>query len=215
MKTLFIGLAIIANMPITNIPYPYTLDTDPRHPWPWHMDAIHIQQLYRMCERIRPRTVVEVGGYKGASTSAFAEAMKDGLIETFTCYEIRPTKELHEVLAPYRACWEAGVVTTPYPEDPIYADLILIDGDHEHGAVADTLAALCMGCPHIVMHDSNSHTLGIGCHGVRQAVGLLKAHDGRKWCEDITERAGMHTQRGLFYSRERESLSGWMPGDLP
>ena len=202
-------------MPITNIPYPYTLDTDPRHPWPWHMDAIHIQQLYRMCERIRPRTVVEVGSYKGASTSAFVEAMKDGLIQSLICYEIRPTDELSRLLF---NDWPTGAIelnSHAYPIIPKYADLILIDGDHEAGAVADTLAALCMGCPHIVMHDSNSHTLGLGCHGVRQAVGLLKAHDGRKWCEDITERPGMHTQRGLFYSRERESLSGWLPGDLP
>jgi len=202
-------------MPIQNIPYPYTLDTDPRHPWPWHMDAIHIQQLYRMCERIRPRTVVEVGSFKGASTSAFIEAMQDGLIEHLTIHEPVPNGDLASVMlnamADKRATWESA----SYYDRPTYADLILIDGDHEAGAVADTLAALCMGCPHIVMHDSNSHTLGIGCHGVRQAVQLLKAHDGRKWCEDITERAGMHTQRGLFYSRERESLSGWEPGDLP
>ena len=42
-------------MPITNIPYAYTLDTRHDNP-PWHMDAIHIQQLYRLCERIRPQT---------------------------------------------------------------------------------------------------------------------------------------------------------------
>jgi len=204
-------------MPITNIPYPYTLDTRHDNP-PWHMDAIHIQQLYRLCERIRPRVVVEVGSYMGASTSAFAEAMRDGFIEQLRCHDTKPQPELLKVLdhaddnADSRRVQLSDI---PYPAMPIYADLILIDADHEHGAVLDTLAALCMSCPHIVMHDSNTINIGLGCSGVDRAVKLLKKASGLKWHEDAVKRPGMWTHRGLFYAHHVLHESGWKEGDLP
>ena len=201
-------------MPITNIPYPYTLDTRHDNP-PWHMDAIHIQQLYRLCERIRPRVVVEVGSYMGASTSAFVEAMEDGLVEELVCYDIKPTKELMRVLNAAGEDSLACAIADTYPSAPIYADLILIDADHEHGAVLDTLAALCMSCPHIVMHDSNTINIGLGCSGVDRAVKLLKKASGLKWHEDVVKRPGMWTHRGLFYAHHVFEDSGWLPGDLP
>jgi len=202
-------------MPITNIPYAYTLDTRHDNP-PWHMDAIHIQQLYRLCERIRPRVVVEVGSYMGASTSAFVEAMKDGLIDKLLCYEIKPTEELIKTrdIASGRG-FDATIVEKPYPTAPIYADLILIDADHEHGAVLDTLAAVVMGCPHIVMHDHNCINVGLGCRGVDNSVRLLKQRAGWHWHEDTAKRAGMWTHRGLFYAHHSVVASGWLPGDLP
>jgi len=205
-------------MPITNIPYPYTLDTRHDNP-PWHMDAIHIQQLYRLCERIRPRVVVEVGSYMGASTSAFVEARRDGLIDNIVCYEIKPQKELWDTLSLAVRDGEevtpCTVLPYPYPEHPQYADLILIDADHEHGAVLDTLAAVVMGCPHIVMHDSNAINLGLGCRGVDRAVKLLKAAPNMRWHEDIKMRPGMWTHRGLFHAHHVLHESGWIAGDLP
>lgn len=199
-------------MPITNIPYPYTLDTRHDNP-PWHMDAMHIQQLYRLCERIRPRTVVEVGSYMGCSTSAFVEAMRDGFVEKFACHELRITDELMAVID--HAPPGVDIRPVPYPTAPIYADLIFIDADHEHGCPLDVLAALCMGCPHIVMHDHNCINVGLGCRGVVNSVNLLKADESRAWYEDIKKRPGMWTHRGLFYSRPRYTELGWRPEDLP
>lgn len=204
----------ITIMPITNIPYPYTLDTRHDNP-PWHMDQVHIQQLYRLCERIRPKVVVEVGSYMGCSTSAFVEAINDRLVGELHCYEINPTAELHETLKEAEPFGPAYLKTVPYPKSPIYADLIFIDADHEHGAVLDTLAALCMGCPHIVMHDHNCINVGLGCGGVDWAVKLLKAAPNMHWHEDAAKRAGMWTHRGLFYAHHSVVASGWMPGDLP
>lgn len=197
-------------MPITNIPYPYTLDTRHDDP-PWHMDAIHIQQLYRLCERIRPRVVVEVGSYMGASTSAFVEAMKDGYIGQLVCHDISPTPELAKTVESVKS--HVQVIALPYPTVPIYADLILIDADHEHGAVLDTLAALCMGCPHIVMHDHNCINVGMGCRGVDNAVKLLKAAPNMRWHEDIKKRPGMWTHRGLFYAHHVLHESAWWWAD--
>lgn len=203
-------------MPITNIPYPYTLDTRHANP-PWHMDAIHVQQLYRLCERIRPRVVVEVGSYMGCSTSAFAEAMRDGFIEELTCYDIKVKPELGTVLNHGIATGRgmAGINQSPYPSAPIYADLILIDADHEAGCPLDVLAALCMGCPHIVLHDHNCINVGLGCRGVADSANLLKAAPGRVWREDIKKRDGMWTHRGLFYAHDLEVSSGWLYGDFP
>jgi hypothetical protein len=203
-------------MPITNIPYPYTLDRAHDNP-PWHMDTIHIQQLYRMCERIRPRVVVEVGSYMGASTSAFVEAMKDGLIEELTCYETCPTVELLGLLDSVDAIGSGAndrLNMEPYPSAPIYADLIFIDADHEHGCPLDVLAALCMGCPHIVLHDHNCINVGLGCRGVADSAKLLQASPLYRWNEDTMKRAGMWTHRGLFYAHRAEVASGWLDGDV-
>jgi len=201
-------------MPITNIPYPYTLDTRHDNP-PWHMDAIHIQQLYRLCERIRPRTVVEVGSYMGASTSAFAEAMRDGFIESLRCYDLHPTDELRRVLDHAGEDQDVSLYAGTYPQLPIYADLIFIDADHEHGCPLDVLAALCMGCPHIVMHDHNCINVGLGCRGVDNAAKLLKAAPNMRWHEDTKRREGQWTHRGLFYAHHVLHESGWIAGDIP
>lgn len=199
-------------MPITNIPYPGTLDGAHTNP-PWNMDVIHIQQLYRLCERIKPRVVVEVGSYMGASTSAFVEAMRDGYVEQLYCYDIRPLPSLHDV-AGRAPNGNVVIVDRPYPDLPRYADLIFIDGDHEHGCGWDTLAAVVEGCPHIVMHDSNAINVGLGCRGVARAVGLLQGARDLRWHHDCRKRAGMWTHRGLFYAHHALVKSGWEEGDL-
>lgn len=201
-------------MPITNIPYAYTLDTRHDNP-PWHMDAIHIQQLYRMCERIRPRVVVEVGSYMGCSTSAFVEAMQDFHVNELHCYDISPTTELRKVMAEGEPFGPVKLHEAAYPSSPIYADLILIDADHEAGCVLDVVAALCMGCPHIVLHDHNCINVGLGCRGVAESASLLKAAPGRVWRDDIKKRDGMWTHRGIFYSTPRYFDPCWLEGDLP
>jgi hypothetical protein len=200
-------------MPITNIPYAGTLDGAHSNP-PWNMDVIHIQQLYRLCHRIRPRVVVEVGSYMGASTSAFVEAMRDGYVEQLYCYDIKPTVELQRVVeaAPKG---NAAILTQPYPKAPRYADLIFIDGDHGWPAVEDALAAVLMGCPHIVLHDSNAINVGMGCGGVDKVVKLLQQAPDLRCHHDYVKRAGLFTHRGLFYAHHALVTSGWEEGDVP
>ena len=201
-------------MPITNLPYPYTLDAAHDNP-PWHMDAMHVQQLYRLCERLRPRTVVEVGSYMGCSTSAFVEAMRDGLIEMLHCFEIQPTPELYSTISNVRVPGSAEVLAYTYPQSAIYADLILIDADHEHGCPLDVLAAVTMGCPHIVLHDHNCINVLLGCRGVVNSANLLKASPHYSWHEDTAKRPGLWTHRGMFYAHRKDVASGWREGDLP
>lgn len=198
-------------MPITNIPYAGTIDGAHSNP-PWNMDVIHIQQLYRLCERIKPRVVVEVGSYMGASTSAFVEAMRDGYVEQLYCYDIRPTEALRRVVA-QAPNDNAAIYSMPYPESPRYADLIFIDGDHEHGAGWDALAAVVMGCPHIVMHDSNCINVGLGCRGVARAAGILKQFPNSQHSEDCVNRPSLWTHRGLFYWSRPDHPHAWWWGD--
>jgi hypothetical protein len=205
-------------MPITNIPYSYTLDTAHANP-PWHMDAIHVQQLYRLCERIQPRVVVEVGSYMGCSTSAFAEAMRDGFVDKLFCYDLQVQPELITVLNHGIALGhgQMEVNKCAYPSAPIYADLILIDADHEAGCPLDVLAAVTMGCPHIVLHDHNCINVGLGCRGVSNSANLLKASHDYTWHEDIQKRPDMWTHRGLFYAYHNSEwpFGGWRDEDLP
>lgn len=186
-----------------NIPYPETLDKI--HNPPWHMDAIHIQQLYRICERARIRSVIEVGSYSGASTSAFVEAMNAGIVTQLQCHEIHPTDSLRNVLARVTR-GRAELVVTSFYHHPQPADLILIDGDHGWPALADLAAALAMDIPHIILHD----TVGLfDCHGSKLAADLLRKA-ARYYChEDNRHRVGMFTGRGLMHAHHLMEIGNW------
>lgn len=181
------------------IPYPWTLDT--KHTPPYNMDVLHIERLFQICARVQPRSVIEIGSYRGASTSAFIEALNAGHIEKLTIFELHSTPELQQTIAQAAKPELVSCNWRPYYETPVYADLILIDGDHGWPALADLAAALSQGVPHIVLHDSNTVELGLkDCWGSHLACQILKASDCYTIYEDKEKRPGMHTDRGMLYA---------------
>lgn len=186
-----------------NIPYPETLDTT--HNPPWHMDAIHIRQLYRICIQARIHSVIEVGSYLGASTSAFVEAINAGVVSDLLCHDTEPTASLRSVLA-RATLGHAEVLGSPFYCHPRKADLILIDGDHGWPATADLAAALAMDIPHIVLHDTMGY---FDCHGSKRAGDLLRKATKYRCYEDNRRRPGMLTERGLMYACHNNLIGGW------
>ena len=155
------------------------------------MDALHCDVLRQIASLPEIKSVIEIGSYKGVSTRALFEATG---VDWITIYEIDPLPELIAVLEEFGGC-ESDIITKPFWEDPQSASMVFIDADHGAGALKDTLMAVLMETPVIVMHDSQ---LEEGW-GSRAAVEILKKSH-RSWVEDAKPRVGMRTDRGLFVS---------------
>ncbi|TVQ98342.1 MAG: class I SAM-dependent methyltransferase [Desulfovibrionales bacterium] len=194
-------------MPFDFSPYQFTLLQDDK--FIWNMDPPHIQVLYELAMLPDLETVVEIGSFRGASTSAFIQAQKDGAEFHLHVVEVKVRPQLRQVLdAVSDSRWT--VYTEPIQNITIPApDLMLIDGDHGAPAVVDTLAALCLGTRIIVMHDSQTHVAVTEKNhwGAHLAAKLLKQHPDRDWWEDCRPRPGMLTERGLLVSWPR-SMQG-------
>ena len=194
-------------VPFDFSPYRFTLLQDEKAIW--NMDLPHIQVLYELAMLPGLETVVEIGSFRGASTSAFIQAQKDGAGFHLHIVEIKVRPQLRQVLAAVPSSrWTVYTepiqgITVPTP------DLILIDGDHGAPAVVDTLAALCLGARIVVMHDSQTHVAVTPKNhwGAHLAAKLLKRHPDRDWWEDCRPRSGMLTERGLLVSWPR-SMNG-------
>jgi len=175
-----------------------TMTPEPQDPGA-SLDALHCDVLRQIASLPEIKSVIEVGSYKGVSTRALFEATG---VDWVQLYEIDPLPELIAVVEEFGGC-ESDIITKPFWEDPQPASLIFIDGDHGEGALKDTLMAVLMEIPVIVMHDSQ---LKEGW-GSRAAVEVLKA-SGRTWVEDAKPRVGMRTDRGLFVSVNDDKSAG-------
>ena len=194
----------------TPIPYPWTVDT--QHVPPYNMDPLHIEKLYQICSIVKPKSVIEIGSFKGASTSAFIEALNAGHIESLAIFELHSTPELQKTIEQAKDQTSVTCNWHPYYDTPMYADLVLIDGDHGWPALADLAAALSMGVPTIVLHDSNTVNMGLkDCWGSQLACQILKASSLYECWEDKEKRPGMHTERGMFVGWKwvNFDLLGW------
>jgi predicted O-methyltransferase YrrM len=103
--------------------------------------------LYGLTRDLRPRTVVEIGRYRGGSTLLFAAALEDGVVHSYDIETrqghsgVQLDAELRDALGRYGLTERvrlhvADSRTADPPAEPI--DLLFIDGDHrEEGVRAD------------------------------------------------------------------------------
>lgn len=179
-----------------------------KYPLVWsdwmQMDDRHVQMLYRAaCSEWRgTRVAVEIGSWKGRSTTALVEALNQGRLDHLHVIEVKPTRELREVLACARDASKVTLHTKPsWDLDLAAADFVFIDGDHRWPALADTLRAVTWGAKVICMHDSASFPRLQSCWGSWNAAKMLKQCPGRVYEEDCEDRAGEKTFRGFLVSR--------------
>jgi predicted O-methyltransferase YrrM len=117
------------------------------------IDPLELQFVVSFVRRRKPETVVEIGSYCGATTTVVAyylERNKRGQIHTIDPFEDVYTDEFYHAnyeaifdrnVAPFKhrvvkirgLSWEVGW------DQPI--DLLFVDGDHSHQAVARDMAA--------------------------------------------------------------------------
>jgi hypothetical protein len=171
------------------------------------MDDRHIYALHTAAcgEWDGSRIAVEIGSFKGHSTTALVEALNIGKLDHLHVIETSPTDELRAVLSladPNKITlhtvpsWEASISN---------ADFVFIDGDHRWPALLDTLKALAWGAKVICMHDSSAWPKLPHCWGAWNAAQALKGFEDRTWTEDNESRPGEHTYRGFFTSAKQLS----------
>jgi hypothetical protein len=135
------------------------------------MDEFHIHLLHLAVSvdtgiPASQRVAVEVGSYRGASTSALVEALNKGWIGHLHVVEITPTDSLKRVLALADDPAKVTLHTVPFWEAGIGpCDFVFIDGDHQWPALGDTLHALAAGARVICLHDSRAWPKLKGCWG--------------------------------------------------
>jgi predicted O-methyltransferase YrrM len=122
--------------------------------------------LYRLVRRIEPRTIVEIGRFRGGSTLLLASALHGGTLHSYDIptRQGRSGAELDDQLS--AALQRFGLAervqlhvadsrTAPLPDTPI--ELLFVDGDHsEEGVRADVNRWSRQLAPggHLVLHDA-------------------------------------------------------------
>jgi hypothetical protein len=178
--------------------YPHADDKE------WSMDARHIYMLHSEATSHweGDRVAVEIGSFKGRSTTALIEALNMGKLSHLHIVELDIKKELLEVLKLVNDQSKITIHTVPACDTPITrADFVFIDGNHEWWAVSDTLRALAWGAKVICLHDTSAFPRKKGCWGSHHAAQALKIAKGRTWQEDCADRPEEDTWRGFAVSR--------------
>lgn len=189
---------------------------------PWHTDQRHIDILHDLAMGLPPDGhIAEIGSWRGASTSAYVEAMRARPDLTLTCYEIRPTPQLLRVIDEGGPNVRARVVVVDRPAPEAMqqgADLVFIDGDHKAAALADLAVCLALDCGVLALHDTH----GTGPRSRKLAWGSILAADilrrapDRSYWEDCERREGEYTDRGFMVSWHRhETWVSWVNACLP
>jgi len=183
----------------------YDMTKYPLFPSEWmQMDDRHVYLLHAAAcsDWAGSRIAVEIGPWKGRTTTALIEALNIGKLDHLHVIETGPTPELHRVLACVNDPTKVTLHTTPSWESKIErADFVFIDGDHRWPALLDTLRALTWGAKVICMHDSQAYPRLDGCWGSWNAARLMKEHPDWTWEEDCEDRAGEKTFRGFFVTK--------------
>lgn len=174
-----------------------SLFTDTHNP-PWHMDWRHVEMIHAVLCHELPASVVEIGTYRGASTSAIVEAM-----------EAYP-EIAHATLVDYAPQIAEWVTATVKDRVEIfvgdsalmhgqYAGCWIIDGGHELEPAKQDLHTALKGVNGriIIVHDTRTAAMGVGGHDGAAFIAqyLSAAH---QCFSDDKMRDGELTHRGLL-----------------
>ena len=167
---------------------------DTRYAHPWAIDRRHMLMLKAVCDLCKPRTVLEIGSFRGASLFAFLSA------ERVIACDPKPQRELVDMvgqhsnlrLLPCRSDDDAARAMRP--------DMVFIDGDHGDAAVADYKHFLSIGTPIVAMHDVfGSIPVQPWGRGSAQAGRMMRGDPAwRLVLGDHKVREGEATERGLM-----------------
>lgn len=184
----------------------YDMAKYPMFPSEWaQMDDRHTYMLHEAAcsDWVGSRIAVEIGSWKGRTTTALIEALNMGKLDHLHIIEIKPTQELKEVIGYAKDPTKVTLHTVSSWDAKIEnADFVFIDGDHRWPALLDTLRALTWDAKVICMHDSQAFPRIQSCWGSWQAARLMKDHKDWTWEEDCADRADEKTFRGFFVARK-------------
>jgi hypothetical protein len=193
---------------------PYTFDgpyahclSDPRTA----MDRRHIYMMHDILCAWPFTSTLEIGSYRGASATAFVEAINKGELMTATFCDVNITQSLCEVLW---SCKDKSRVRTS--SDPSWSvldsdrkfDFVFVDGAHDLESVTLEVAGLLKRRPLCIMaHDTNAWASGYPhAEGAAMLAKLYRGKSDHYCLEDCAPRPGEETQRGLFFTTTSEEL---------
>ena len=183
--------------------YPYTADNKG-----WHMDDIHVDWINRLVNWVEPRSIAEIGCWKGRSAIAYVEAQRQGVFPTVHLIDIKITDELRELVScaidPTKFIFHEG----PSDDFRMAVDLVVIDGDHNSTQAArDVSYAVGWRIPWIVLHDVSAWPKLSDCFGSFFEGNQLRRNPFYRCTWDDKDRGGLKTWRGLMIAGpERYSL---------
>ena len=170
------------------------------------MDDRHIYMLHEAAKLPwkGTRVAVEIGPWKGRTTTALIEAINLGKLDHLHIIETTPTPELYQVIACATDPSKVTLHNVPSWKVPIEkADFVFVDGDHRWPALADTLRAVTWGAKVICMHDTQSYPKLKDCWGSFLAARMLRQSGEWDCTEDSVEREGEKTFRGFLIARRK------------
>jgi predicted O-methyltransferase YrrM len=164
------------------------------------MDRLHVEWLLRVLREIEPRCVVEIGCWKGVSTTAIAEACRGGHVDEAHLIDIDIKPTVRQLANAYGFAVHQMRSVEALPLVKARGDvLVVVDGDHSLACVRDELPLILAMQPGVIVaHDVTAEAAGYGeCDGARwlweelQRAGWLCTVDCRR-------RPGASTHRGLL-----------------
>ena len=100
-------------------------------------DFVHLKAMWAVLEDVRPRTIVEVGSYRGGSACLWLEALRLGYTNEVHLFEPSPRRELLDLIAMSTTPNKIVLHRQSYYDFPIAADMIFVDGDHRWAAISE------------------------------------------------------------------------------
>ena len=163
---------------------------------PMNMDGRHVQFLYHAALVGGFARVLEVGCFKGYSTSALVQAMVDGAAFVLSCCDIDVRPELRRV-----ASGAPGRVLIDGRRSEIVIDgshdLIILDGDHMIECTAREVGLMLLhGTETVIAHDVAWYSGW--CTGTRFIRDVFQAHPDYLCRVDAKARPGEFTDRGFL-----------------
>lgn len=177
------------------------------------MDRRHIFTLFDVLCAGEFRSALELGCYKGASTTAFVEALNLGAIKAATFCDVEPNYSSANVVMNTK---RGEVILTHDVSSRVLAsnisvyDFIFVDASHDLESVEAELAHILRRLPRCIMaHDTNATEMGLPkCEGAKHLRDVIRKHPlyRGKCIEDTTVRDGEATYRGLFFATSDQEL---------
>jgi predicted O-methyltransferase YrrM len=175
------------------------------------MDERHVYLLHSILLGWPFKNALELGSFRGASSTAFIEAINGGSEMIATFCDAAPTESLWSVV---RNCEQPGRVRVTADlswhvlESPETFDFVLVDANHDLESVTQELERLLVRKPLCVMaHDTNATRMGYpkaeGAHHLKRT---FQQHDDYYCIEDAARREGEQTERGLFLATTDPAL---------
>lgn len=167
------------------------------------MDQRHVGIVHGVLMTKKFHNALELGSWRGASSTAFIEAINAHRLDQVTFCDLTIQDSLLDVIS---ACDYPGRVrvTTEYSWDVLESgedyDFVLVDASHDIESVGKELVRLVIRKPLVVMaHDTSATAAGYeSCEGAQLLKEVFQNMAGYRCLEDSAIRPGERTERGLF-----------------